>query len=188
MTSPMKHKRCFYVPDGEPEVSFGSKHVAIPLTEIKRSAAQACKQFSATVLPCPSHLESSIPSFAGSVNQQTDGKVMESVTPGKGNPNWLRSLRERCQENFSLYLRRRAARTRGFVPDLAEHLACSQSKASKLTYGEANPHWLDPFLIILQEDGLLPFLREVLGDDYADAVMRREVLRYIEDMLKEMPR
>ena len=182
MTRPMKHQRCFDVPDGQPEVTFGFKHVSIPRTQIERRAAQACKQFSATVVPSPSHLESSNPSFVGSVNQQMIGKVMETFTPQKGKTTHTRAFRERCQENLSLFLRRKAAQQRGFISALADLWNCSESKAAKVTYGEANPHWTD-FLILYQEFGP-EIIDAVLGDDTADLARRKHMLRKLLELVE----
>lgn len=187
MTSPVKNQSQFDIADfQQPEVTFSGEVSALPLTEIKGGLAQACKQFQTALSPSPSHVESSIPSLppsaVGSVNQQMDGKVMETFTPQKGKTTRTHAFRERCQENLSLFLRRKAAQQRGFTSALADLWNCSESKAAKVTYGEANPHWTD-FLILMDEypDEVV---EAVLGPDTADLAARKRKLQKLLKLLE----
>lgn len=183
MTSPMKHQRCFDVPDGQPEVTFGFQHVSIPRTQIERRAAQACKQFSVALVPNPLHFDNSMsPSTVGSINQQTeDWGMLKSRTLRKTSETNAQR-RERWRENLSLFLRRRAGTGRGFTGWLANLWECSASKASKVMYGEANPHWTD-FLILYQEFGP-EIIDAVLGDDTADLARRKHMLRKLLELVE----
>ena len=103
---------------------------------------------------------------------------MESFTPQKGK----RAFKDRCQENLSLFLRRKASQQRGFVAYLADLWNCSPSKAAKVTYGEANPHWTD-FLILINEypDEVLD---AVLGPDTANLAARKRKLHKLLKLLE----
>lgn len=105
---------------------------------------------------------------------------METFTPQKGKR--ATDFRDRCQENLSLFLRRKASQQRGFIAKLADLWGCSFSKASKVTYGEANPHWTD-FVILLDEHGE-EVIEAVLGPDTADLAARKRKLQKLLKLLE----
>lgn len=170
------------VSDRQPEVTFGCERAAIPQSQIERRAAQAAKQFRAAFCPSPSHLDNSALSFAGSVNQQTEDWVMEKSTLLRKTSEPKAQRRERWQENLSLFLRRKAGAGRGFTAWLATLWECSTSKASKVMYGDANPHWTD-FLVLYQEYGP-EIIDAVLGDDTADMARRKHTLRKLLELIE----
>lgn len=90
--------------------------------------------------------------------------------------------RERFLENLSLFLRRIACERRGFTGWLATLLECSDSKASKLISGDANPHWTD-FFVLYQEYGP-EIIDAVLGDDTADLARRKHMLRKLLEIIE----
>lgn len=182
MTSPVKQKSLSNISEREPEVSFGVQHGAIPKSQIERRAAQACKQFRAAFVPDLSHLDNSTLSFAGSVNQHAEDWGMETFRTLRKTTEPNARLRDRWQENLSLFLRRKAGTGRGFTGWLADLWECSTSKASKVMYGDANPHWTD-FLILYQEFGP-EIIDAVIGDDTADLARRKHTLRKLLELIE----
>ncbi len=179
----MECKRLSNVADGEPEISFGGERGTVPYTQIERRVAQAGKQFRAAFSPDVSHLDNSTLCLAGSVNQQTeDWGMLKSHTLRKSSESNARR-RERWQENLSLFLRRKAGAGRGFTGWLANLWECSVSKASKVMYGDANPHWTD-FLILYQEYGP-EIIEAVMDDGTADLARRKHILRKLLELLEE---